>query len=765
MSTPRRLMAACALVLFSSAAALCADVLYVNAAATGANDGSSWTDAYTDLQAALGAALASDEIWVAAATYKSTATTDRAISFALKNDVGVYGGFDGTETLRGQRDPSANVTVLSGDIGAVGNASDNSYHVVTTDVSVTLSGVLDGFTITGGQANGVDPDNRGGGMWINSGSPTLANLKFTANFASFEGGGLRVTSGAPNLTNCSFFSNSVNSPGTGGGMKSGGGSNVVCTNCVFRFNSVSGAFVGSAGIESAGGLTLVNCVVAQNNPSGAHFNQGDNNTLENCTFANNTAYGIGLFLSNSNAMTNTIVWGNGTAGIFNDGSSSITISYSDLQEGAIGTGNISANPAFLAPPGDLRPGPGSPVVDAGNNAAVPVGVTTDVAGLPRFFNDPAVVDTGAGTPPIVDMGAHERVPLSVSAPSGLDLCAGADAEFSVTAQGQPTITYQWRKDGTPLANGGRISGADTDTLTITGTIPADTGSYDVVVTDGVGQSLTSTAAALTVATAPPQPTITAPLSVPVGSTGNSASVVNNPGSIWNWALSGGAITGGQGTNQIAFDAGPPGTTMLGSVTETAGGCSSPVATATIQVDFLDVPPADPFHAFVISVARAGITAGCGGGNYCRNSPVTRAQMAVFLLKAEHGSSYSPPACQSVFSDVPCPSTFANWIEQLAAEGITGGCGPGVYCPNDPVTRQQMAVFLLKTEHGSAYTPPGCQSVFGDVLCPSLFADWIERLYAENITGGCSTSPLLYCPTNPNTRGQMAVFLVKTFNLP
>ena len=410
--------------------------------------------------------------------------------------------------------------------------------------------------------------------------------------------------------------------------------------------------------------------MAQNSPSGAHFVLGDNHSIQDCTFANNSAYAIGLFQSNSNAMNNTIVWGNAIGGVFNDGSSSLSVSYSDHQDGALGAGNINADPGFLAPPADLRPGPGSPVVDAGNNAAVPVGVTTDVAGLPRFFNDPAVPDTGAGTPPIVDMGAHERVPLSVSAPASLDLCAGDDAGFSVTAQGQPTLTYQWIQDGTPLANGGRIAGADTDTLTVSATIPDDAGDYAVVVTDGLGQALTSAAAALTVA-APAQPTITAPLSVPVGSTGSTASVVNNPGSTWDWTLSGGTITAGQGTNQITFDAGPPGTTMLGTVTETAAGCVSPAAAATIQVDFLDVPPGDPFHDYVISVARAGITAGCGGGNYCRNNPVTRAQMAVFLLKAEHGASYSPPACQSVFSDVPCPSTFANWIEQLAAEGITG----------------------------------------------------------------------------------------------
>jgi uncharacterized repeat protein (TIGR03803 family) len=182
-------------------------------------------------------------------------------------------------------------------------------------------------------------------------------------------------------------------------------------------------------------------------------------------------------------------------------------------------------------------------------------------------------------------------------------------------------------------------------------------------------------------------------------------------------------------------------------------------------DFLDVPQADIFHSYVEKVFRNGITAGCGGGNYCRNNAVTRAQMAVFLLKSEHGSDYVPPSCTGVFSDVTCPSTFADWIEQLAVEGITGGCGIGIYCPDSPVTRRQMAVFLLKTEHGSTYTPPACAGLFGDVACPSPFADWIERLYAESVTGGCQTNPLLYCPGASVLRGQMATFLTKTFNLP
>ena len=181
-------------------------------------------------------------------------------------------------------------------------------------------------------------------------------------------------------------------------------------------------------------------------------------------------------------------------------------------------------------------------------------------------------------------------------------------------------------------------------------------------------------------------------------------------------------------------------------------------------DFLDVPQSYSFHDFIEKIFRAGITAGCGAGSYCPDDGVTRAQMAVFLLKAEHGANFVPPACGSIFGDVPCPSLFADWIEQLAAEGITAGCGAGNYCPAAPVTRAQMAAFLLKAEHGSTYIPPSCTSLFQDVACPGQFTNWIERLYAEHVTGGCSTSPLLYCPTNANTRGQMAVFLVKAFHL-
>jgi hypothetical protein len=177
-------------------------------------------------------------------------------------------------------------------------------------------------------------------------------------------------------------------------------------------------------------------------------------------------------------------------------------------------------------------------------------------------------------------------------------------------------------------------------------------------------------------------------------------------------------------------------------------------------DFLDVPESHPFHEYVVRLVTFAISAGVGGGNFGLNAPTTRQQMAVFLLKAKHGSCYLPPPCAGVFADVPCSSPFAPWIEQLAAEGITGGCGGGNFCPASPVRRDQMAPFLIKARAGADFVPPPCQGLFTDVLCPSLFADWIELLADAEITAGCGTN--IYCPLSAVTRGQMAVFVIKTF---
>jgi hypothetical protein len=182
-------------------------------------------------------------------------------------------------------------------------------------------------------------------------------------------------------------------------------------------------------------------------------------------------------------------------------------------------------------------------------------------------------------------------------------------------------------------------------------------------------------------------------------------------------------------------------------------------------DFLDVPQGHIFHDFVVTLVSNGITVGVGGGNYGVTQDTLRQQMAVFLLRAKYGLCYTPPPCSvPVFDDVPCSSIFAPWINELVAQGITGGCAGGNnYCPLNPVLRQQMAVLLLRTLEGTSYTPPACTvETFADVPCSSPFAAWIYELVARGITAGCGGG--LYCPTLSANRGQMATFLTKTFNL-
>ncbi|HEX4441267.1 MAG TPA: carboxypeptidase regulatory-like domain-containing protein [Thermoanaerobaculia bacterium] len=191
---------------------------------------------------------------------------------------------------------------------------------------------------------------------------------------------------------------------------------------------------------------------------------------------------------------------------------------------------------------------------------------------------------------------------------------------------------------------------------------------------------------------------------------------------------------------------------------------SQIWTVHIGASFADVPTSNIFYKFIETIFHNGVTGGCGAPGYCPTNPALRKQMAVFLLKSRFGSDYTPPAAVGIFGDVPASNPFAPWIEDLYNKGITGGCStsPLKYCPDNTVLRQQMAVFLLKTLEGSSYVPPVCAGVFADVPCPSTFAAWIEDLAARGITGGCGAGN--FCPTAPNTRGQMAVFLTKTFGL-
>jgi glucose/arabinose dehydrogenase len=187
--------------------------------------------------------------------------------------------------------------------------------------------------------------------------------------------------------------------------------------------------------------------------------------------------------------------------------------------------------------------------------------------------------------------------------------------------------------------------------------------------------------------------------------------------------------------------------------------------------FGDVPPSNGFWPFVEALFQNGLTAGCTTGmppDFCPTQNVTRAEMAVFLVRGEHGSNYLPPPGQgNVFADVPATHPQAAFIEQLYHDGLTAGCSsdsPPSYCPGSDVLRAEMAVFLLRARFGTGYSPPPPTGLFADVPVSYWAAAWIEQLYREGLTAGCGTSPLRYCPTDPVTRGQMAAFLSRTYSL-
>ncbi len=442
------------LVLSLAAPVMAQTVIYVDATATGDDTGASWTHAYADLQDALAAATSGDEIWVAAGTYKPTDTADRAISFTLVEGVALYGGFAGTETLRAERDWTVHETILSGDLNGddVGftNNGENSYHVLVGASDATL----DGFTITGGNADALTPDNRGAGMH-NDGvtGVTIANCTFAANAGGYLGGGA-IYNGpgtALSIYTCAFEGN-IAVDGMGGAIFNDRVAGLLITNCTFSDNSVpygGGAmychrtemaimgctFSRNRADDWGGAINLdrcstefigsnpeiTNCVFWDNHVTdyaygGAIENTGPSSpVITNCTFAYNTGGGSGGAIHNYSdsapTLTNCILWGaSSPAGqeIISSGGASCTVSYSDVgQTGGFTDvgGNIDSDPLFIdAPSGDLGLRPGSPCIDAADGDVAPA---TDIEGNPRNDDDPETPNTGAGTPPCVDMGAYE----------------------------------------------------------------------------------------------------------------------------------------------------------------------------------------------------------------------------------------------------------------------------------------------------------------------------------------------------------------------
>jgi S-layer homology domain len=224
-------------------------------------------------------------------------------------------------------------------------------------------------------------------------------------------------------------------------------------------------------------------------------------------------------------------------------------------------------------------------------------------------------------------------------------------------------------------------------------------------------------------------------------------------------ITSGAASTGTGAVQYSVDANPGST--IRSDTITIGGHTFTVYQG---INFLDVPSNDVFYTVVGQLSARGVTLGCGNGNYCPNDPVTREQMAAFILRAKGEFSPPTPASQR-FNDVPPQNVFYNFIDRLAVLQITLGCTPDhlFYCPSDPVKREQMSAFILRGLGEFNPPTPGSQR-FSDVPPANVFYNFIDRLAVLQITLGCTPDHLMYCPNDSVTRAQMAAFLVRAFNL-
>ncbi len=184
--------------------------------------------------------------------------------------------------------------------------------------------------------------------------------------------------------------------------------------------------------------------------------------------------------------------------------------------------------------------------------------------------------------------------------------------------------------------------------------------------------------------------------------------------------------------------------------------------------FQDVLPTHWSWPYVEAAFASGITLGCDTTpRFCPDPAAMRADIAVFLVRGIHGAGFVPPPPTGVFADVPTTHPAAAYIEQLYHDGITNGCAtsPLRFCPDVAVMRSDIAPFLVRVRHGGSFTPPAVSSLsFADVPPDFWAAPWIEQLFRDGISNGCSASPRQYCPSNNVSRAEAAAFVAKTFSL-
>jgi predicted outer membrane repeat protein len=431
------------------------NVLYVDHSASGANTGFNWPDAFNSLQDALDFVIPGCEVWVAKGTYKPSSFYDleifyndtiRNYHFRLINGVGIYGGFNGNETVLGQRDFSANETILSGDVGFSGYEGDNCYNVIynpSQTPSIDSTAVIDGFTITGASYENGSFGTYGGGMRNENSSPTIANCNFLQNNA-YEGGGMsNKSSSSPLVTNCRFIQNQCFL--FGGGVYNGSSSFPKFTDCEFISNT-SG--YGGALVTDEASMDITNCLIIENTAiyGGGLFNMYATIDITGCTLSGNIAvpdadeeaWGGGMCnMASEVTLNNSIISGNQASHAGNEiyimalATETTALNYSCYSNGPNDIVKydsngiflpdaycITSDPAFVDPAGgDYRLYGFSPAVNTGNNSYNLL--ATDIRGKARIQNA------------VIDMGAYEWTsgtdPMYLLAPSDLTILRGVSS--------------------------------------------------------------------------------------------------------------------------------------------------------------------------------------------------------------------------------------------------------------------------------------------------------------------------------------------------
>ncbi len=507
-------------------------VFYVDQNATGENNGASWADAFTYLQTALTAAANGGEIRVAQGTYRPDEGAGYSdwnpyATFRLARGTTLKGGYAGSKSTNpNHRDVVTYETVLSGDLD--GNDEpltrlhdmsdsitriDNCFHVVVTS-GTDATTVLDGFTITGGHAftkeSHYDSDETeareyGGGIYNDSGSPVIRNCVIAGNGAATFGGGI-YNRGLPTPTfiDCTICDNWCQ--WWGGGVLNESSSNITLTSCAVVGNQTLYRGAGIASRNNAV-ITISNSIITGNSVLESKYGQGGGlyclggtARLNFCTMVSNeAALGSALLCdslgqsSDANVrLSNSIVWNEGNP-LWQGGQSVLDVTYSDVKGGWTGTGNIDADPCFIAVgywddrgtpsdpcddmwyDGDYRLGWTSPCIDMGDPLEVPDDDAVDFYGNPRL--EGRVVDMGA-----CELRNETPVAVVVQDPTGftLDNTTGTvtlDGTGSYDPEGLP-LTYHWYRSGKEIST----------EATFNVEVPVGEETFTLIVNDGVNDS-------------------------------------------------------------------------------------------------------------------------------------------------------------------------------------------------------------------------------------------------------------------------------------